>query len=537
MSKTTKKKSTKKEQVKVSGESQTSPTEQPADDTVTSSPTQSPAPTFHDDGFTLWEGKLYKKRANRFFGLDAVVPLKSLNIEAKAPEFSVTCPKIPWSDWCQIVSFHRWCVKTFNAETHISHLLTSDNKFIHCPFHQQVRRGAMTIHVNYASTENQEILRRLNEEYGVSTGDFHGTTHNHVTAAAFESGTDKSDEEFKQGFHFTLGKLNMPVVDIHARVRVIIPAQFDEEGNRLSSAVRELIPDVKDIGKLIEIPGWDPSLSMAVRQELSKYWTCRTPQLQRVIEVPVEGQVATPDDGFPEEWKDYIVELPATTYSPGKYYGGAGTYSSPQSYTTSGGSVREIIAKVFDYTVADVSNDTRPRNGEKVVSYTSVVDDLDSGELEDAHTVWSDHQEYIPLLHALAAARESSYTLSSLKNSLRTLEQLQVILSTESDRSPSVEGIVEKCVNLLTPAPSVLDKRFLLAICRHLQSAKDWPTFTLRMDDLSSSCEAITKFVAFNETIPYQERFVFPQPVVGKNLAVFNSFFQSLAADTEPANA
>jgi hypothetical protein len=44
-----------------------------------------------------------------------------------------------------------------------------------------------------------------------------GTVHHHCSISAFQSGTDESDEESSNGLHITIGKLNAPVADWHAR--------------------------------------------------------------------------------------------------------------------------------------------------------------------------------------------------------------------------------------------------------------------------------------------------------------------------------
>jgi hypothetical protein len=526
-----------KEETKVvtppKAEKETSPPESQA--TETTSPdeeTTQRTVVLPSGGYKLWEGKLYSPRSNRFFAMDAVVPLKSLDIEAVEPKLSVKCPKISWTDWCQIVSFHRWCVATFRAETHISHLLTRDGQYVHCPFHQQVRRGAMTIQVDYVSPENQEIIRQLGERYGISTGDFHGTTHNHVVSGAFESGTDKSDEEFKQGFHFTVGNMDKPVISIHARVRVIIPAQFDGEGNRLAPAVRELVPDIKDVGQLIEIPGWDPALKPEHRVALSQHWAIRTPKLTRVergvAEVVVEGQVATPDDGFPEEWKDYITEIPTTSYStPGKYYGPGHYYggtTTTTGTTTGGGGVREIIAKVFDYVIEDVKPTTLPRNGADVVDSTTRVDNLDQ-DLEEPHSIWSDHPQYDFLVSGLAAIREGSLTLTSVKELLRCMDRLQTALDQEEARCSKASDVLPAALLSVSPAPTMLIKRSVLNICRKLESVKDWSSFNIYCAEISSICDILNEFADHVTTLPPSKQFVFTQPLIGENLKIFNEFF------------
>jgi hypothetical protein len=44
-----------------------------------------------------------------------------------------------------------------------------------------------------------------------------GTLHHHCSTSAFQSGTDLSDEEDRDGLHFTIGKLGSAKLDVHAR--------------------------------------------------------------------------------------------------------------------------------------------------------------------------------------------------------------------------------------------------------------------------------------------------------------------------------
>lgn len=267
-------------------------------------------------------GKLFVYRDNGFFKIPAPLDcIGDLAIEVEDDaRAKVICNRIPWEDWIQICAFHRWSVATFRAETMISHLLTREGKFIHVPFHQQVTRGAMTIHVNYESPENEELYTRLIQEHGVNMGAFHGTTHNHVVSTAFESGVDKSDETDKQGFHFTLGQLDKFPLDIHARVRIIIPGSF-ANGQLVVGASRQY-GVIEDYSQLIEVPGVEDDMPPELRIAISKHRVTRTTDL-----------------GFPEEWKAMVTEkkyvAPVTrpyTASTGTNYGGKNGFGhSPSS--------------------------------------------------------------------------------------------------------------------------------------------------------------------------------------------------------------
>lgn len=68
------------------------------------------------------------------------------------------------------------------------------------------------------------------EVYSEERKKFHdlqfGTVHNHVDMGAFQSGTDESDEQDKEGFHITIGKCKSKTIDIHVRA-IIEQQQYD----------------------------------------------------------------------------------------------------------------------------------------------------------------------------------------------------------------------------------------------------------------------------------------------------------------------
>jgi hypothetical protein len=236
-------------------------------------------------------GGLVAARSNRFF--HGAVPIKNIPGYEIIPKAPPTCVdpairRITYDEWCQFCAFHRWSVATYSAETILSHLLTRTGEHITLPFHQQVFRGAMTISVDYTTPENTAILDRLQNEHGVNIGDFHGTTHNHVRTSAFASGTDKDDEENKQGWHFTIGHCDKPELSLDGRVRMKFNPTFDEEGVLLTKAHSELF-QVSDWSTLVDIPHVHPDMPPEMRKVLSLFWLARCP-----------------DNGFPEEWKDYV---------------------------------------------------------------------------------------------------------------------------------------------------------------------------------------------------------------------------------------
>lgn len=238
-----------------------------------------------------------EKRSNRFFTALAptTISLPGLTITATKLEpgalgMTKNLPIISLEDWKQWYAFHKWSVDTFNAETMIDHFITREGKILTTPFHHQVSWGAMTVHVDYTTPENAALMLQLEEQYGINSGAFHGTTHNHVKAGAFASGTDQSDETTKQGWHFTIGNLDKHPFSIDGRIRIKYNAVRDEEGELLVPPFTNLL-QIEDWSYVVDIPGVDPDMPYDMRKTISQWVLTHVK-----------------DEGFPEEWKAFVTK-------------------------------------------------------------------------------------------------------------------------------------------------------------------------------------------------------------------------------------
>jgi hypothetical protein len=289
---------------------------------MSTKPTTPPPPPTSEEKTIIYlhDDKAVVPASNRFITGYAPVIVDGLEIRGGLPRVGPVEGLSPMSyeDWCQIVSFHRWVVEKWSCEAIISHLIDRDLNWHHVPFHQEVRRNAMTIDVDYTSEANQALLEKLREEHGIDIGDFHGSTHNHVTTSAFASGTDHEDETHKQGLHVTVGKMDQAEIDIDARLRVNFSPKFDEEtGEKVRGGASYLFNlNNTGIAKFIEVPGLQPDMPVELAKELIKYNLARCP-----------------DNGFPDEWRDMVT---LKTYQSG-YTGGTGTGYRNSSWSGNSG--------------------------------------------------------------------------------------------------------------------------------------------------------------------------------------------------------
>ncbi|MBI4280685.1 hypothetical protein HY628_00630 [Candidatus Uhrbacteria bacterium] len=68
-----------------------------------------------------------------------------------------------------------------------------------------------------------------------------GTAHSHASMSAFHSGTDQHDEEFDDGIHITVGRLDRPAVQIVASLAVS-GKRFPQEMERVLGGLRQWTP-------------------------------------------------------------------------------------------------------------------------------------------------------------------------------------------------------------------------------------------------------------------------------------------------------
>jgi hypothetical protein len=121
--------------------------------------------------------------------------------------------KIPHSLWVQILAFFRWTFESTKP--------SSDEALVRIYYNERTERWAawappqrgvsmtvktVTDHPNWKQEEELAGFQLL------------GTGHHHCSGSAFQSGTDRSDEELCNGLHFTVGHLDKDKLSLHARV-------------------------------------------------------------------------------------------------------------------------------------------------------------------------------------------------------------------------------------------------------------------------------------------------------------------------------
>jgi hypothetical protein len=154
-------------------------------------------------------GKVYKTVSGPLF--DGVEEIPGFDIKTEEPKFLWKGKKIPFDLWATVVSFMRWSYTTHKEEAMVTFFYKPDTgEWAAWAFAQRMAGLA----VNYIADHPTVAADRA--QFGKGWIQF-GSLHHHCTLAAFASGTDKTDEVNKEGIHFTLGKLDQPILDIHCR--------------------------------------------------------------------------------------------------------------------------------------------------------------------------------------------------------------------------------------------------------------------------------------------------------------------------------
>jgi hypothetical protein len=130
-------------------------------------------------------------------------------LQVKEPNPTWNGPKIPWDLWTETVAWCQITQEKFGSEALV--LLFFDQELQQWShwYPPQITNG-MTVSAD-EDDPNYKEQRKLYPDLQF------GTLHHHCNAGAFASGTDKSDEEDREGLHFTIGHLGSNEHSVHFR--------------------------------------------------------------------------------------------------------------------------------------------------------------------------------------------------------------------------------------------------------------------------------------------------------------------------------
>ena len=266
--------------------------------TTAQAPTNIQAPANPPSQSLIVSGaKLYKKNTVGPLAGLTEVPFK----QEEKPTHGWNGKKIPAGLWRQILSFFEWSYETTKSETMVNLFYHEDKGWVALVLPQAGYNG-MTVALIPDHAKVPETYARLGEGWGVITdggyvtGVMMGTVHHHCSASAFQSGTDKHDEQGTEGLHITIGHVGCAKYSIDARVSfngTFTPANF-ADWFQLSPTIAELLP------------------TNMHHEALVGFLTKKPPQIT-----------------FPEWWKENVIKVERPTvigfqqqYGQNGYYGG-----------------------------------------------------------------------------------------------------------------------------------------------------------------------------------------------------------------------
>jgi hypothetical protein len=272
-------------------------------------------------------GKVYVTEDNPLF--TGVKPL-NVNLKTEVPVVRWKGAKIPFHLWASICSFMRWSQKTHKDEAMVTLFYNTElNDWSAWAFAQ--RGVGMT--VNYIPEHHTVKDDRAQFRKGWIQ---FGSVHHHCTASAFASGTDRTDEEKKEGVHFTLGKVDQPVAEIHCR-----------------QVLCDLVQDVRPMTWLAA-PDWIKHIPSYVQADTVNH------ALKCVDGVD-----------FPDVWKERIIKNAPFVYQ------GQGTHTSPPK--VNGAGVNGPQPSNIGSEIAAASGKTAPEDSEyftqRCVALLAVLDE------------------------------------------------------------------------------------------------------------------------------------------------------------------
>ena len=185
-------------------------------------------------------------------------------------------PKIALETFDLAASFLLWSQETTKNEAQVRLYLGPDNIWA-VEVLPQHSVGMATDEVD--TVEREEIVGQA-----LKAGFRHaGSIHHHCTMSAFQSGTDKHDEEVNHGVHITLGKMDEKTLDSHARICY--------NGFCVGVQLVSLIEFPSEFIKLLA------EMSTSIAMTLLPIWLLNAARIKATE--------------FPDTWKDRIKKAPS----------------------------------------------------------------------------------------------------------------------------------------------------------------------------------------------------------------------------------
>jgi hypothetical protein len=210
--------------------------------------------------------------------------------------FNWTGPKIKAEMWQQVLAFFRWSQVNHKSEAQVRLFVHAEHGWLAWAFPQEGGTSLSTKEIDNEAAKTQRA-NLIPPGYVAF-----GTIHHHCNISAFQSGTDRNDEEKVDGLHITIGDLEKPKYSMDARLYL--------KGNKFEpnlGAFWEISAEHQSHILWMADMGYDPE---KVPNHISKHLMC----------LP-----APEDQSFPQLWiENYIIkkiELPSYQHQHNQIFG------------------------------------------------------------------------------------------------------------------------------------------------------------------------------------------------------------------------
>lgn len=187
--------------------------------------------------------------------------------------------------WPSILAFFKWTQDTMRSESQVRlYVHRASGEWKAWAFPQKAKLGMAAHEIDntddaehYAKTQEQRLQFPDHEGW-----QYWGTVHHHCSSGAFQSGTDRNNEEKQDGIHITVGYMDRAMHDIDIRIYI---SGVRLDGFDLTQFWNIGVAEIPDHVKELMKDGW--------QQVLAKQQMC----------IP-----APPDTEFPAIWKENVID-------------------------------------------------------------------------------------------------------------------------------------------------------------------------------------------------------------------------------------
>lgn len=285
---------------------------------------------------------LIKKEINQ--KLSGYFPVAYEEIKEE-PSLEFNGGKMSLALWRTIASFFRLVNEQEKAEAQVRLFYSDETKHWKAWAFPQEKDTGMTTKELPDHESFQEQMNTILEG-----GKYYqwGTCHSHCNAGAFQSGTDKSDEQNSPGIHITIGKVAESELDTHVRFTVIIPGKFkiNEDGTEEVEAAQVFFCPIK-LTDFIEVP--------------SEYIGERAPQAVKTFTANYlikQNTNELADDNLVKEWMKNRIEPVKKTYT----YSGSSVGSYPSSKSSFSGYSEAAVSSYWNWWESKKSSKKNKKN-------------------------------------------------------------------------------------------------------------------------------------------------------------------------------